>query len=110
MKTSKSKIVALCGLLLFFTACKQINKSIGDTLHGTPKISKEDAFFNHDADNDANKPNFLEDAHALGQAEASLRNLPGLKGKVVKMYGDMHMYNDRADNDPVTRPGYTPKR
>ena len=80
--------------MLTAPACKQINKSIDDTLHGSPKVSKEDAFFNHDAVSDAAKPNFLEDAGALAAAEASLHNIPELKGKPIKMFGDMHLYDD----------------
>jgi hypothetical protein len=81
------------GLIAFsVSSCRQINKSIGDTLHGQPKQSKEDAFFS--SSSGSNNTNFLIDVHALAQAENAFRNIPELKGKTLNVYDDMHMYDD----------------
>ena len=95
MNTRPLSILAICCLvaLLAASSCRQLNKSFDDTLHGHPKVSREDAFFSHGSE-DAGKPNFLEDPQALAAAEAALHQIPELKGKQIRMYGDMHMYDD----------------
>jgi hypothetical protein len=38
--------------------------------------------------------NILSDANALKSAEESLRNLPNLKGKEIRVFQDIHFYDD----------------
>jgi hypothetical protein len=92
MKKSLKLYLPVLTSILLLAACNQITKSVDDTLNGRPRQNKIDAFI-YSNDNHS-VGNFLTDAGALAQAEESLRNLPELKGKKIKVYSDLHMYDD----------------
>ncbi len=94
MKKSLPLYLAVILSTILLSACKQITKSIDDTLNGRPRQNKIDAFMSSEDDGNSNTSNFLTDANALAQAEAALRNLPELKGKKINVYSDLHMYDD----------------
>jgi hypothetical protein len=73
-------------------SCNNITSSINDTLHGRPKVNNKLTGFTAAYHGAAG--NFLSDLSALQQAENSFRNIPELKGKRLKVFGDFHLYDD----------------
>lgn len=109
MKTYKVLIFGLFMLPLVF-ACKGITESIRDTFNDRAKDEKETTVPEDDANMSlgtdeivsqkstsqasATEPDFLRDTVALEKAEQALRNLPQFNGKQIRLYNDVHFYDD----------------
>lgn len=89
MKTIRYMILALVTASML-SACKWATKSIDDTLHGRPTVDNTD----YQASAYKGSDNFLTNTNALTAAEKSLRNIPELKSKTLKVYGDPQFYDD----------------
>src|ERR1700742_893170 len=89
MKNNNFMIIALVALLPVMAACKWVNKSVDDTLHGRPSADNTDYMAATDR-----KDNFLMNATDLMNAQKALEQLPELKGKKLVCFDDMHIYND----------------
>lgn len=104
-------LLILFGVLLtVFTACDGITKSIKDTLNNSSTATEEQEnaddtqsetnSFTHPDDRSEKKKargvanDFIHDTEALGKAEEALKNLPRFKGKKIRLYSDVHFYDD----------------
>lgn len=111
MKTYKLTIL-LIGSLNIMVACNSITKSIRDTFDDSSKAEKDTAASASNLMPDTSKQetvqqrkiykevtpppvkDFLSDTLALGKAEQSLRKLPQYNGKKIRLYDDIHFYDD----------------
>ncbi len=88
---------ALCVLALLLASCTQITQSFKETFEEPVNDKKQGGSrsrMQNMVEDKVAEANYLSDANYFRAAKGSLMELPKFKGKTLRVYSDIHFYND----------------